>query len=102
VRSNPVCELEKCEPSVGVVDLVVVGVPPSDDPPSLVVRRGPNACRNFVFLSLNFFRMLSDSLCIGLRQQYHDGRNGARARVKGRRVMSRSRGQHAPRLKPGA
>jgi hypothetical protein len=81
VRSDRVCEPAKCEPEVGVVGLVV-GVPPPDDPP-FRIRCRSNTCRNSVFLSLNFFRMLLGSLSVAPKQRYYDSRNGARAKVQG-------------------
>jgi hypothetical protein len=55
-----------CELGVGVEGLVVVGVPPPDDPP--FPRAGTNAFRNFALLSLNFFFIVPDGLRIDLRE----------------------------------
>jgi hypothetical protein len=54
-----------CELGVGVEGLVVVGVPPPDDPP---FPRGTNTFRNFALLWLNFFFIVPDGHRIDLRQ----------------------------------
>jgi hypothetical protein len=66
VSDNRFSKQRMCKLGVGVEGLVVVGVPPPDDPP--FPRAGTNTFRNFALLSLNFFFIVPDGLRIDLRE----------------------------------